>query len=110
MAKRIPVNLGKALKKHKPLIQNVIKANGKKRKLLLTHAPRSFYSTIKTLFSNILRGVIPTPYNFKNSLLKRVVSSKSPQRVIQQSGSGIGAILSTVIPIVASILPQLFKK
>ena len=110
MAKRFPLNLGKAIKRHSPLLQNVIKATGKRRKLLLSHAPRSFYSTIQTLFRNILRGIIPTPYNFKNNLLKRVANSKTPQRVIQQSGSGIGAILKTIIPIVASILPQLFKK
>ena len=110
MAKRIPINLGKAIKRHNPLLQNIVKSSGKRRKLLLLHAPRSFYSTVQTLFRNILRGVIPTPYNFKNNLLKRVVNSKTPQRVIQQSGSGIGAILKTVIPIVASILPQLFKK
>ena len=110
MAKRFPVNLGKAVKRHNPLLQNVIKATGRRRRLLLQNAPRSFYSTIQTLFRNVLRGVIPTPYNFRSNLLKRVVNSKTPQRVIQQSGSGIGAILKTVIPIVASLLPQLFKK
>lgn len=110
MAKRFPLRLRKAIKKHDQLLQNVIKAKGKKRKLFILHAPNSFYSTIQNLFKNIIRGTVPIPYNFKNALLKKVASSKTPKHIIQQSGSGIGAILATVIPILASILPQLFKK
>ena len=104
------MRLGKAIKKHDALLQNVIKAKGKKRKLFLLHAPSSFYSTIQSLFRNILKGTIPLPYNFKNNLLKKVANSKAPRSLIQQSGSGIGAILKTVIPILISIIPQLFKK
>lgn len=114
MAKRIPITLGRSIKRNEELLRRIVNTKGKKQRLLLTTAPKTFFTTIQKLFRNILNGVIPIPYTLRHPLIKRVAGSSKPQQIIQQSGSGVGAILGAVLPSILSLLiPQvakLFKK
>ena len=110
MAQRVPVTLVRSIKRHGRMLKQLMKSGGNKRKLILQQAPRTFFSLIQSLFKNILKGKVPAPLNLNRNLLKRVARTKNPNRVIQQNGSGIGVILSRVIPMILSLLPSLFGK
>lgn len=114
MAKRIPIGLGRSIKRNEDLLRRIVNTKGRKQRQLLTSAPKTLFTTIQRLFRNILSGVIPIPYTLRNPLIKRVAGSSEPDQIIQQSGSGVGAILGAVLPTILSlVIPQvakLFKK
>lgn len=112
MVARIPLKLARDVQRHRQVLQDLIKP-GNKRKLMLKNAKKSLFATIKSLFSNILKGKLLAPLDLSNSLIthmKRLVRARNPKAVIQQNGSGIIAALTTIIPMVLSLLPSLFKK
>ena len=95
------------------MMNQVIKSGGNKRKLILQHAPKTFFTLIQRLFRNILKGKIPAPFNVNKKLLKKVVGSKNPNKVVVQHGSGIVTVLKHVIPSLIALVPEfvkLFKK
>ena len=113
MAKRIPVALGRSIKRHGRIMNEVIKSGGNKRKLILQHAPKTFFTLIRSLFRNILKGKISAPLNINKSLLNKVARAKDPNRVVVQNGSGIASILAHVVPSLIALVPEfvkLFKK
>jgi hypothetical protein len=113
MAKRIPVALDRSIKRHGRIMNQVIKSVGKKRKLILQHAPKTFFTLIQSIFRNILKGKIAAPLNVNKSLLNKVIRTKDPSKVVVQNGSGIVSILAHVVPSLIALVPEfvkLFKK
>lgn len=112
MVARIPLKLARDVKRHRRVLQDLIKP-GNKRKLMLRTAKKSLFATIKSLFSNILNGKLTAPLDLNNSLIthmKRLVRARNADTVVQQNGSGIIAALTKIIPMVLALLPSLFKK
>ena len=109
MSRRIPVALDRSIKRHGRIMNQVIRSGGNKRKLILQHAPKTFFTLIQSLFRNILKGKIAAPLNVDRRLLNKVIRTKDPNRVVVQNGSGIVSILAHVIPSLIALVPEFVK-
>jgi hypothetical protein len=110
MAKRVPVALGRSIKRHEQIMKQLIRSGSGKRKQLLKQAPRTLFSLIQRLFKSIIKGKVPAPININKTLLGKVARSTNLNKVIQQNGSGVFTILAQVVPLILSLLPTLLKK
>ena len=117
MVARISKKLIYDVRKHEKLLKDV--SNPSKRNSALKKANRlqvggSLNSTIKRLFSSVLKGKLPAPTLSSKLMnyMKQFVRSRNPNTTIQQSGSGIliFTALASIIPIVLPLVLSLFKK
>ena len=107
---KLPVSLQRSIKGHSKYLRKVSQRGGNR---LLKFVPKSFFPLIKKIFQSIKRGKIPVPFNLNRSLLDKVIRAKNSEQVVLQNGSGIATILAHVVPVIASLVPQiigLFKK
>ena len=114
MPQSIPVNLVKNFKKHELVLKALKNSKTRKSKLIIDNAPSTLFNLIKSICKYVLTGKLRLNKNHVKKLKKhkqliRNISRgdhKTVKRHIQK-GSGIKNILTTILPILTSIIPAI---
>lgn len=115
MSKGVPITLVKNFKKHELVLKALKNSKKKKSKLIIDNAPPSLFNLIKSICKYVLTGRLRLgkhqvkKLNRHKKLIRNLAGSnhKTVKRHISQKGGGLKSIISTVLPILASIIPAI---
>ena len=115
MSKAIPINLIKNFKKHELVLKALKNSKKKRSKLIIDNAPSSLFNLIKSICKYVLTGKlrlgkhhVKKLHQHKQLIRKLSVSDhKSVKKHISQKGSGLKSIISTLLPILSSVIPAI---
>ena len=115
MSKGVPVALVKNFKKHELVLKALKNSKKKKSKLIIDNAPPSLFNLIKSICKYVLTGKLRLDnhqvkkLNRHKKLIRNLAVSnhKTVKKHVSQKGSGLKSIISTVLPILASIIPAI---
>jgi hypothetical protein len=108
------VNMSERLRRNAPLLRALHRANPTDRKRILhKHCSADFINCVSEICKNLIKRCVPLSSHQKEQLRRRhktihkltlkKVSKKQKKKIIQ-SGGFLGAILSTIIPVLGSLL------
>ena len=114
MSESIPVGLVKNFKKHELVLKALKNSKTKKSKLIIDNAPPTLFNLIKSICKYVLTGKLRLgPHHVKKlrqhkKLIRNISRGnvKTVKRYIQK-GSGIKSILSTLLPILTTVIPAI---
>ena len=114
MSKSIPVNLVKNFKKHELVLRALKNSKNKKSKLIIDNAPPTLFNLIKSICKYVLTGKLRLGKHHVKKLKKHKQLirniSRGDHKTIKkhvQKGSGIKNILTTLLPILTSVIPAI---
>lgn len=107
------MNEVKKIQKHRYILKKLSTSNLKTRKAILQNAPSTLFTVLSTIFKLVANNQLDlTDENrAKIKIHKRIIRSTSrldkraiKRKLVQQKGGSLQQILSTVLPIIASVV------
>lgn len=105
------------LKKHRYILGKLAKSSSRNRKAILANAPSELFITLNLIFKLLNKQNLKLTRAQETKLRKHkqfissasgLKSAGSIKAKVEQRGGAIGAILSTVLPVLGGVLKSLF--
>ena len=112
MPKRVPVKKLERIRKHRYILKKLAAAKANDRKKMLMQAPNQLFTVFKDICQLVTDGYIQIGKAKKHLKLVKEISSGDKTTIktlAQQRGAGFGAIISSLLPIVAPLISKIFK-
>ena len=111
MAKRVPLNAIKRVKKQQYILEKIAKSKSRDRRKMLNNAPNQLLSVFKTICKLVMDGKLQLGRAKRYQKTVEKVSKtpvKTIKATIKQQGSGIfGSIIAGVLPFLGPIIKGL---
>ena len=116
MGKRISPKSAQLVKRHKYILNKLSKSNAKDRKTILLNAPAKLYNVLDIIFKMLADDKLDLSQNHKAKIKKhkRLIRSTSKlnakaikTKMVHQRGGSLQKILSTILPVVGSVIKAL---
>lgn len=113
MPKPLSVNEAKMIQRHRYILKKLSKSNLKTRKAILRNAPSTLFTVLGTIFKLVEDNRLNLADKHKSKIKKhqRLIRSTSrldskaiKTKLVRQKGGSLKQILSTVLPILGTIL------
>ena len=113
---RLSVKQTQLLKKHRYILGKLASVDDKRRKKILNNAPSDLFKALNLVFKLLNKKSLNLTKSQENKIKKhkRLIHSASNmkttniKRKLVQHGGALGAILSTVLPVLGSLFKSIF--
>jgi hypothetical protein len=112
MPQRLPVKKLERIKKHRYILKKIATAKANDRKKMLYEAPKQLFTVFKDICQLVTDGHIKLGKIKRHQRLVNEISrgnASTIKSLAKQKGSGFGAIISGLLPMISPLLSKLFK-
>lgn len=116
MPQRLPIKSVQLINKHRFILRKLVNSSLKDRKLILKNAPNELFKTLLVVFKLLAEDKLNIPKKNQNKVKKhkklirstsRLNSKSIKAKLVKQKGGSLPAILSSILPIVGSVVKAL---
>ena len=112
MSKRIPVKSVQTIRKHRYILEKIVKAKPMERRRMLLRAPAPLFNVFKLLCKLITDGHLNIGKAKRHrALAKKIGASdvKTIKTIANQKGGALTSIIGSVLPFLAPLISKIFK-